>query len=130
MRIFTTIILCFVWLSSFSQEKTIVVKKENPELTIAGVIKNGGALKRNLLDNNLKLKVKNCDCHVVSYSVLIPLSNGAVEYRNYIDERLSEEVRTAYRFVPSGGVLTISSITILIEGKEVPYHMFSVRIID
>jgi hypothetical protein len=130
MRIFTTIILCFVWLSSFSQEKTIVVKKENPELTLNGSIKNKSKIKRSVFTEILKLQVLNCNCSVVSYEILLPLPDGRVVVMNVQSEYITEEAARILINMVTGGHLTITSVKARNGDEVISLPSFSVEIID
>jgi hypothetical protein len=117
MRIFLTIAISLLWLNSFSQEKTIVVKKETPELTISGAIKNNGNLSKQLLNNNLKLKIINSNYRVVSYEIVMPTLDGKILVKKKIDDSLDKETREHINNLPIGSFISIMNV-IALDGKE------------
>jgi hypothetical protein len=112
MRIFTTIALCFVWLSSFSQEKTIVVKKDiTPEFTLNGKFKNNDIISKSVLDS-LIIVVNNCDCEIISYDIIYPISNSQVTVVKQLNHIIDSDVLKKLKAIKPGQIIIFQSIIV------------------
>jgi hypothetical protein len=107
MRIFTTIILCIVWLSSFSQEKTIVVKKDILEIVLNDSIKNGDAINRITLEKEITISVKNSDLKVISYDIFIARRGKSLTINS---NKIGGDPLYILRMNPSEQLVTIDNI--------------------
>ena len=107
MRIFTTIVLCFVWLSSFSQEKTIVVKKDILEIVLNDSIKNGDAINRITLEKEITISVKNSDLKVISYDIFIARRGKSLTINS---NKIGGDPLYILRMNPSEQLVTIDNI--------------------
>jgi hypothetical protein len=111
MRIFLTIALSFLWLNSFSQEKTIVVKKSTiPEFTLNGKFKNNDFLSKSLFNKDMNAVIKNCNCSIVSFEILYPTGDGTISTIKQTNDVISPATLALFRNLKPGEVIVFHSI--------------------
>jgi hypothetical protein len=117
MRIFLTIAISFLWLNSFSQEKTIVVKKSTiPEFTINGKFKNNDFLSKSLFNKDMNMVIKNCDCSIVSFEIIYPTGNGTMSTIKQTEDVISPTTLALFRNLNAGDIIVFH--VILLKDKE------------